>query len=163
MATSWGLAPFAAPLQAQETAAANRANATLSLPAPSGPYAAGSRWLALVDSSRIDSLAPTPGAQRQILVRVWYPAAPVHGAQLVPLWPAGLRFTRALSAGFGLPDSTFDRIATVPSHTYADAPVARRGRPFPVVLFSHGYAQGFESQNSVQMEELASHGYVAVS
>jgi predicted dienelactone hydrolase len=81
----------------------------------------------------------------------------------MPLWPGGTRFTRALSTGLGAPPTLLDAAAAVTSHSYADAPVARRGRPFPVVLFSHGYGQGFESQNSAQMEELASHGYVVAS
>lgn len=132
-------------------------------PAPGGPYAVGSRWLPLADSARVDSLAPAPGP-RQLLVRLWYPAERVPaGARPMPLWPGGLRFARALSAGLGAPPTLLDAAAAVPSHSYADAPVARRGRPFPVVLFSHGYGQGFESQNSAQMEELASRGYVVAS
>ena len=34
---------------------------------------------------------------------------------------------------------------------------------YPVLIFSHGYEIGFFAQNTVQMEELASHGYVVFS
>ena len=34
---------------------------------------------------------------------------------------------------------------------------------YPVLIFSHGYAQGFVAQNQVLMEELASHGYAVFS
>ncbi len=155
------LAALSASLGAQTADAAGAA--AFVPPAPTGSYPVGSRWLPLVDSSRVDSLAPEPNAPRQILVRLWYPAESTPGARPMPIWPGGIRFTRALSAGLGLPDSTLDRAGLVASHSYADAPLAHRGRPFPVIVFSHGYAQGFESQNSAQLEELASHGYVAAS
>ena len=37
----------------------------------------------------------------------------------------------------------------------------RRKRSFPVIVFSHGW-KGFAAQNTAQMVELASHGYVVV-
>ena len=62
-----------------------------------------------------------------------------------------------------LPTVSFASLVQAPSHTYAGAPVAERGTRFPVLLFSHGYIPGFLSQNTAQMEELASHGYVVAS
>jgi hypothetical protein len=46
---------------------------------------------------------------------------------------------------------------------YGNAPVATMQAVFPVLIFSHGYAPGFSRQNTVQLEALASHGYVVFS
>ncbi len=54
-----------------------------------------------------------------------------------------------------------ERLASVGTHSYKNAPVAAGG-PFPVVLYSHGYWAGM-NQGTVLMEELASHGYVVAS
>jgi len=50
----------------------------------------------------------------------------------------------------------------VRTHTVADAPLATAPAPFPVLVFSHGYT-GYSAQNTPQMEELASRGYVVFS
>ena len=52
-------------------------NATprLSLPAPTGPHQVGTTSLHLIHDSRIDPLAPTSRV-RELMVRLWYPAAP---------------------------------------------------------------------------------------
>src|SRR5262245_44431459 len=50
----------------------------LSLPAPTGGYPVGTLSLHLVDRSRIDPLAPTR-RYRELMVRLWYPAASSHG------------------------------------------------------------------------------------
>lgn len=62
-----------------------------------------------------------------------------------------------------LPKGALDDLARAPSHTYADAPLAKSRSLYPVLVFSHGYIPGLMSQNTAQMEELASHGYVVVS
>ena len=50
----------------------------------------------------------------------------------------------------------------VASHSYPNAPVARARPRYPVLIFSHGYASS-PWQNTVQMEELASHGFIVFS
>lgn len=44
------------------------------------------------------------------------------------------------------------------THAWLNAPVSPRGAPYPVVVFSHGWGE-HAAQNTVLMEELASHGY----
>jgi predicted dienelactone hydrolase len=51
----------------------------------------------------------------------------------------------------------------IESNSYLDAPVATQDSSYPVLVYSHGYDVGFFAQNTVQMEELASHGYVVFS
>jgi predicted dienelactone hydrolase len=128
------------------------------LPAPTGTSPVGTRWLVLVDSSRNDS---TPGSYRTLLVRLWYPADSVTGRP-VSLW--SLPVARQLATVSRLPGFAFRYAARVPTHSYADVPLSRAAPRFPVVLFSHGTgARGFESQNTILMEALASHGYIVAS
>ncbi len=128
------------------------------LPAPTGTYRVGTRWLVLVDSTRNDS---TPGSYRTLLVRLWYPADSVTGSP-VSFWP--LPVARHLATISRLPGFAFRYAARVPTHSYAEVPLSRAASRYPVVLFSDGSgARGFESQNVLLMEALASHGYIVAS
>jgi len=124
------------------------------LPRPTGPFGVGQVWLAVVDSTRRERFAE-PGTPRRIPVKIWYPAAADA---------AGPRATygdpREL-AGAGLPPILFSHVGLIRTHAVLGAPLAPGDR-FPVLVFSHGYGGGF-GQNTVQMEELASQGYVVAS
>jgi hypothetical protein len=50
----------------------------------------------------------------------------------------------------------------VRSNVYDNVPVAQAGRPFPVLLFSHGLGNS-PFIYAIQLEDLASHGYVIVA
>lgn len=131
-----------------------------SLPAPGGPYAVGTRVLFLTDSSRAEELSAEPDDKRTLLVRLWYPADSTGGAPQ-PLLSEGR--TQQLAVALSLPPFTLNHLARIPSHSHADVPLSTRQPQWPLVLFSHGYGIGYESQNTVQMEALASHGYVVAS
>jgi fermentation-respiration switch protein FrsA (DUF1100 family) len=47
------------------------------------------------------------------------------------------------------------------THSYQDAPVAANGGPFPVLLFNPAWTRQ-RTQNTYQMEDLASHGLIVV-
>jgi hypothetical protein len=49
------------------------ATGRMNLPAPSGTYGVGRTSYALTDKSRAELLSTTLGAQRRIMVVVWYP------------------------------------------------------------------------------------------
>ncbi len=138
------------------------------MPALNGRYAIGTTWLALRDSSRREPFVTDAAKRRELLVRVWYPATPApdatpvrYGARLATTKPS--RAMQGFARSVKAPASTFDYLAQIPTHAYADAPVAGSGTRYPVVLFSHGYGMGTEAQNTVQMEALASHGYIVLS
>ena len=48
--------------------------ASVTLPAPTGPYAVGRTFFDWVDEAWADPLAPVPGVQRELTVWIWYPA-----------------------------------------------------------------------------------------
>lgn len=127
-------------------------------PRPSGPHAVGTTRLVVEDPSRVDPFAPVAGTPRKLLAVVWYPAEPAADAPVEPFWPRGTDATEAI----GLPAFTFSQLSLVRSHTVADAPLASARTRWPLVVFSHGF-NSTPWQNVVQMEELASHGFVVVS
>lgn len=133
------------------------------LPVPSGPLAIGTVAVDLVDSTRAEVFTPDPSDHREVFVRVWYPAAKTPGARPMSFWGPTDAVRTGLAQALGLPEFLFQHLRYVTTHTVPGATPATTGAPYPVILFSHGYAQGFESQNTVQIEELASHGYVVAS
>ncbi|MBZ0277932.1 MAG: hypothetical protein K8I60_17425 [Anaerolineae bacterium] len=128
--------------------------------APTGPYPVGTTTLEMVDDSRPEVYPPDTTAHRDLVVQVWYPAAPEAGAAYRPYVVDN---TGAFLAGtLSMPGFMFDYMRLLPSHSYQDAPLADSPSPYPVLVFSHGFS-GLINQNSVQMEELASHGYIVFS
>lgn len=133
------------------------------LPRPSGSFAVGTTQFQLRDESRPETFAEQAGSKRELMLEVWYPAqAPAAGAVPLSLWGSDPRRLHAVARTLLQPPFVFDHLASIPTHSYPEAPVAGAGS-YPVILFSHGIGQGFTAQNTVLMEELASHGYVVVS
>jgi len=132
------------------------------LPKPSGQYAVGVRSLEMDDASRVGVFAAKPDEPRRLLVRIWYPAQSVSGDP-APYFDAAEAKSTARSMGslVGFPEF-FTYLRHVKTNSYPDAPLLEGAKELPVVFYSHGYTS-YLSQNTVLMEELASHGYVVVS
>jgi predicted dienelactone hydrolase len=89
-----------------------------------------------------------PARPREIMVQIWYPATPNHEHF------ASYRRrseTTWLSSYMGV----------LRTHSYKNAAVAASGSPFPVLLFNPAWA-GHRTQNTYQVEDLASHGFIVV-
>ncbi|MBF6320061.1 alpha/beta hydrolase [Nocardia cyriacigeorgica] len=127
------------------------------VPAPTGSYPVGSVDLHLVDPDRHDPWVV--GSPRELMITVRYPARP-NTEPKAPYMPAGVASTTAgLDAGKldidpGLLDFRF------PTHAGLGASVAE-GR-WPVLLYSPG-ATLSRAHGTVQMEQLASDGYIVVA
>jgi predicted dienelactone hydrolase len=119
------------------------------LPAPTGPYAVGTRILDMTDASRHEDLGTDPNGKRELVVQVWYPA---EASQNPIANYKRLRETRL--------DTFYE--ALIRTHSRVDAPIAAGGAPFPVVIFGHRW-DGERTQNTELAEELASRGYVVAS
>ncbi|OYP22035.1 isoform II, partial [Lachnotalea glycerini] len=61
----------------------------------------------------------------------------------------------------GLPN-LFNYFTMIKTHSYLNANLSDEEKTYPVVLFSSGYGS-FVGQNTLQMEELASNGYIVFS
>lgn len=133
------------------------------LPQPSGEYTIGTMTLEMLDASRPETFTDDPNDKRDLMLQAWYPAEkPAAGVKPEPFWGSDPRRRQMLAKSLRQPGFLFNHLAMIPSHAYADAKVAGAGS-YPVLIFSHGYAQGFNGQNTMLMEELASNGYVVLS
>jgi predicted dienelactone hydrolase len=118
------------------------------LPAPSGPYPLGSTTRLLRDSGRQEPRMGLPGARREVLVQIWYPAQRQGRGQ--PYRPrAETTFATA-------------QLALVATHAAAGVPVSGSSSRYPVILFSPSWP-GRRAQNTVLAEELASQGFFVVA
>lgn len=130
------------------------------LPAPSGQHSVGMRDFMLTDTSRTGVLNAAADEPRRLLVRVWYPAAPVPGAQ--PRQYFSDAETRVMVRGLGelvgFPP-LLTHLRLVRTNTYENAPLATTNGHWPVIFFDHGYA-AYTGASQALMETLASHGYL---
>jgi len=125
------------------------------LPTPTGRYAVGTMWLVVRDTTRRERFSSTPGAVREFPVKVWYPAPPGTTGTAAPYALPG-----ELTALGIIPDILARQVRLVRTHSLMGVPVAQGHAP--VLVFSHGYT-GYAAQNTPQMEELASQGYIVAS
>ena len=132
------------------------------LPEPSGPYSVGTRNLYLVDTNRSETFTSDPNDHREVCARVWYPAESSAGRNHVRYVENAKERGIILTRQTPFPSFIFDHLSLVETHSYRDAEMLKGQEPFPIIIFSHAYWGGI-LQNTVLMEELASHGYVVVS
>lgn len=133
------------------------------LPDPTGPYAVGTTSFAFTDNSRPEIFTPDPDDKRLVYIQVWYPAGSTADHTQMPMWIDPEKITPALAKEFGVPEFVFSHFSLIQSNSYLNVPLAAHETTYPILVFSHGYDIGFFAQNTVQMEELASHGYVVFS
>jgi predicted dienelactone hydrolase len=136
------------------------------VPKPTGKYQVGTQEFSLTDNSRPETLTENADDKRELYIRVWYPAQKISiDSKPLPIFGKQTKeISEALATSLRLPKGALSFLSVVSSHSYPDAPLAKAAKnKFPVIVFSHGYYQGFAAQNAVQMEELASHGYVVFS
>ncbi|MGE3313879.1 MAG: alpha/beta hydrolase family protein [Planctomycetaceae bacterium] len=133
------------------------------MPLPGGPFEIASIEFEWIDKSRKETFSSEPEDRRDLMVRAWYPADLPPTAKPVPFWPDAATFGPLLARKLGMPGFLFNHLSLVQSHTFRDVPLSAVQTRYPVVVFSHAYSPGFANQNLVQMEELASHGYVVLS
>ena len=131
---------------------------------PTGPYPVGVRDFALTDPSRIGIFQAAPDQPRRLAVRVWYPAETVEGYEVLPYFSRLEAETTARGLGDASPLGPlfFPYLMYSDTHSSIDAPLKAGAQNMPTVIFSHGY-RGFKGQNTILMEHLASHGYIAYS
>lgn len=133
------------------------------LPKPSGPHAVGTTSLFFVDSHREEVYTENPEDKREILAKVWYPAVIAENAPLDSYWTKAKSYSLHLSRYLGLPDFMFDHVELIKSNSYLQQKASEKMSAYPVLIFSYGYGGGLLEQNTIQMEELASQGYVVFS
>jgi predicted dienelactone hydrolase len=128
---------------------------------PTGPYAVGTVSRYWIDHSRHGDWTAGSENPRELMVQIWYPAMPGTGTGKSPYHPNVTYLTDELARIFGLPRLMFSNFHYVVSNALTNAHISAACQHYPVLLFSHGF-NGYRSQNTFQIEELASHGYIVV-
>ncbi|MGZ3601685.1 MAG: alpha/beta hydrolase family protein [Ktedonobacterales bacterium] len=133
-------------------------SAAVTLPAPTGPHAVGRTLYDWIDPNRNETFAPKPGAHRELMVWVWYPATPPSGAHTAPYLPA--KWAQVVDDDWARSGLT-QRASSISTHSFADAPLSSARASYPVLIMQPGMGR-IPSDYTVLAESLASHGYIVV-
>ncbi len=136
-------------------------------PKPSGPYQVGTSSFYWTDQNRLEVYSPVsdqvyadpPSRPRKLMVQVWYPASASQTGERAPYLPDGVIDAQALASSFGFPDFFLNHFRLAKTNALLGAPLATCFDQWPVLVFSHGW-RGMRYQNTVQMEALASQGFI---
>ncbi len=117
------------------------------LPRPTGSYLIGTVTRHLIDSNRQETQGDKPGGPRELMIQIWYPTNQIGPGQAYRS-PDELSLVK-------------QHLALVQTHAAPGVPLAAAPSRFPLILFAPSWT-GRRNQNTVQAEELASHGFVVV-
>ena len=136
------------------------------LPGPSGKYAIGRIAYHWVDHSRIEQFSKVPGAKRELMVYVWYPADQSRDSKRSRYLP-GIDVIADGENGEDMRDFWGDswallRADKVENQTLDAPPVASGSEPFPLLTFSPGLGIPVTAYTTL-IQEVVSHGYVVVA
>ncbi|MEM7114244.1 MAG: hypothetical protein AAF614_17550 [Chloroflexota bacterium] len=97
------------------------------------------------------------------MVQVWYPtdgdADGEPATYLDRIDVAG----PLIASDLNMPRFMFEHLNLSQTASRLGLPIVNGTEQFPIILFSHGIRVGFRGQNTTQLQELASHGYVVAS
>ncbi|OFY68598.1 MAG: hypothetical protein A2V64_11000 [Bacteroidetes bacterium RBG_13_43_22] len=126
----------------------------ITLPIPTGKHFVGVTYLSFIDDDRKEIFDSTGMNQREITVKAWYPA----DRQFDPE-----PYFLETEANFAIKYLQFPLMyKDLKTNSVRDMPVSTQENKYPVLIFSHGLGEHY-SQNTILMEELASHGYIVFS
>ena len=127
---------------------------TTTLPEPTGDYLTGVVHLNFVDESRKELFDDSGQSYREMTVKAWYPSDRQSDLESYLLKAEADFVTKYLQF-----PSIYQELKT---NSGLDLPVSSKENRYPVLIFSHGWGEHY-SQNTILMEELASHGYIVFS
>lgn len=129
--------------------------------APTGPYAVGTTLYHWTDAEREETYTLEQDDRRELMVQIWYPAEPDARLAPVPYLRDVPEITAGLEKALSIPAFALSHLGQVQTHAQPDAKLSGAEERYPVLIFSHGLT-GFRNQNTFQVEELASHGYIVI-
>ncbi|OMF51311.1 alpha/beta hydrolase family protein [Paenibacillus peoriae] len=128
---------------------------------PTGPYPIGTVSYHWTDDTREETFTSAPGDKRELMVQIWYPASSTSKGSIAPYLLHSDVYAQALHNVLHLPKLLFTNLEFVKTHSVEKAPLSDAEGKYPVLVFSHGL-HGYKNQNTFQVEQLASHGYIVV-
>ena len=127
---------------------------TDTLQKPTGKYLVGVTYLSFVDSTRKELFDNTNESNREITVKAWYPSDTESNPE---------PYLLKAEAEFAVKYLQFPQIyKDLITNSSRDVPLSSNENTYPILIFSHGFGEHY-AQNSILMEELASHGYIIFS
>ena len=130
------------------------------VPKPTGNKNTATYSIELIDSNRLESFTDSPNDLRKIMIQVWYPTDEYEGEKELYIDYGDIRI-KALADQFDYNPSLFRKLINIKTNSIKRA-VPSKDSSFPLIIFSHGLG-GNRTQNTIMVEELASHGYVVIA
>jgi predicted dienelactone hydrolase len=131
----------------------------LVLPVPAGPLPVGRTETVWIDADRMDPLADTGSAKRELLVWIWYPISGSAQAPAAPYLPAA--WARTFNDAQTIEKYTERDYGSIRTNALENAPLAGSQGSYPVIIMQPGLGM-VPADYSVIAENLASHGYIVV-
>ena len=139
------------------------------LPESTGRYSVGTRIYTWTDESREEFFTPDTLDKRKIVVQVWYPIEKKIINKMNYLDNSDKRI-KPISDQFSLMNVSPSLVATLMSdirNVKANSEYNAQinlvsANKHPLIIFSHGLG-GMKNQNSIQVEELVSQGYIVIA
>ena len=132
-----------------------------SIEAPSGKYGIGTQVYFWEDKERGEVYTTDPTDFRELMVQIWYPANKNTAYQKTPHVTFPEKSISIIAKSAGLPTNFGKHGIQLKSNSVQGlSPVS--DEKFPLILFSHGDG-GLLTQNTSQVEELVSNGYVVIA
>ncbi|WP_152393314.1 alpha/beta hydrolase family protein [Paenibacillus guangzhouensis] len=132
-----------------------------SLPKPNGPFMVGTTLFYWVDHQREQPYTKDPRDRRELMVQIYYPAGDEGEGNREPYLRNAREVGKGLEGDLSIPAFTFSHLDSVKTNAFTEARISNAEKQYPVLLFSHGF-NGFRNQNTFEVEELASQGYIVI-
>lgn len=129
---------------------------------PTGPHRVGTKQYHWVDHQRNEPYSNNPTDRRELMVQIWYPAAEKSKGDPEPYIRNINELSKGLEKTLSIPAFAFSHMELVKSHSFMDLQLSDSENHYPILLYSHGF-NGFRNQNTFEVEELASQGYIVLS
>ena len=127
---------------------------------PTGNFEVGTQMFYWVDENREELFTDIDDDKRELIVQVWYPSNG-KGTNKFPWMDNPSERTDAIIEKFEIPKFIAKAIDRVDTDSYLNLePIEEES--FPIIIFSHGF-EGFRTQNTTQIQELVSNGYIVFS
>ena len=130
------------------------------IPKPTGNKNIATYSIELIDSNRLEWFTDSPNDLRKIMIQVWYPTNEYEGEKELYIDYGDIRI-KALADQFDYNPGLFRKLINIKTNSIKRA-VPSNDSSFPLIIFSHGLG-GNRTQNTIMVEELASHGYVVIA